>query len=111
MWFRCQVKLLGSQWSVDGQYEWLTMSILSHWTSEQSQLICLGMPKCVQENIQRDMHSESHLTALEHPLVLLPPLLKEIALLYDRSVWRIRNELRNFELVSVQISQSSIKLI
>jgi hypothetical protein len=78
------------------------MSVIFRWSTEQSQLVCIGLPKRAQENIQRGMHNDLHLTALQHPLASLLPLLKEFAVLYDQSVWRIRDALRIIELVRLR---------
>ncbi len=75
-------------------------------------LVCFGMPRVVQEQIGQKMREFGIPVQLGHPCTLLLPVLAEVAMLYDNSVWRIRDELRHIELVCIrQRKYCSIQLM
>jgi hypothetical protein len=86
------------------EYTWVTISIILHWNSEQFQVFCYGVPQHVQASVHAHMQTHSSHTNHQHPFALLEPLFSEAVQLYDRSVWCIRDGLREIELVRISTS-------
>jgi hypothetical protein len=117
-WFRCLVKLLneakdGAPSSDEARkgYVWYEMGFFTHWNREHYRLLCVDTPMSLQLELKNVLQSQSAPLDLWDPFALYAPLIDQIIVLCDKSVWRIRNPIRDIEMVCLSITLMGIQQI
>lgn len=95
MWFRCLVK---ATFGFPPSYTWYEMTFLSIWEPGRYMMLCIDTPNGFREELQHNLEREQKLD-LQDPFAFLLPLMDQIILLYDHSVWGIRDLIRQVEKV------------
>jgi hypothetical protein len=88
-------------------YIWFEMSFFTRWDyPDHCRVLCIDTPIGTPENLQlrlkTDLQKQSPLK-LSDPLAMHVPLIDQIILLYDVSVWRVRELVGLIEKVSRSI--------
>lgn len=81
-------------------YEWNEMTFHTKWTSRSAIALCFDLPVSVQDHIQLVL-SRQEQSALLDIYSMQVIILDEIIHLFDKSVWAIRDAVRNVEKVSL----------
>jgi hypothetical protein len=97
MWFRCLVKATSG---FPPTYTWYEMTFLSIWEPGRYMTLCIDTPNGFREELQHSLEREQKLD-LQDPFAFLLPLMDQIILLYDHSVWGIRDLIRQVEKVTI----------
>ena len=80
------------------KYIWYEMGIFSHWGgSSDRRVLCIDTPWYFAEALRAALFEFA--PNPEDPFALLQPLIDELVKLCDKSVWRIRNVVRDVETV------------
>lgn len=74
------------------------MTFLSIWEPSRYMMLCIDTPSGLREELQHSLERERKLD-LQDPFAFLLPLMDQIILLYDHSVWGIRDLIRQVEKV------------
>ena len=74
------------------------MTFLSIWKPGCYMMLCVDTPSGFREELQHSLERERKLD-LQDPFAFLLPLMDQIILLYDHSVWGIRDLIRQVEKV------------
>jgi hypothetical protein len=80
------------------EYTWFEMGFFTHWDrSGQRRVLCIDTPG----HFRSALHAIVTHSTLEpnDPFAMLKPLIDELLKLSDRSVWRVRNAVRDVEKV------------
>jgi hypothetical protein len=97
MWFRCLVKATSG---FPPTYTWYEMTFLSIWEPGRYMMLCIDTPNGFREELQHSMERGQKLD-LQDPFAFFLPLMDQIIILYDHSVWGIRDLIRQVEKVSL----------
>ena len=74
------------------------MTFLSIWEPGRYMMLCIDTPNGFREELQHSLERERKLD-LQDPFAFFLPLMDQIILLYDHSVWGIRDLIRQVEKV------------
>ena len=74
------------------------MTFLSIWEPGRYMMLCIDTPSGFREDLQHSLEREQKLD-LQDPFAFFLPLMDQIILLYDHSVWGIRDLIRQVEKV------------
>ena len=74
------------------------MTFLSIWEPGRNMMLCIDTPNGFREELHHSLERERKLD-LQDPFAFLLPLMDQIILLYDHSVWGIRDLIRQVEKV------------
>lgn len=96
-WFRFIVKRFKPMHST---YSWFEMSFFTTWTAGSMTSFCFDVPKTAQIRIHQTLASRAQPIDLEDVYANHVILLDEILVLYNESVWALRDGLRQIEKVS-----------
>lgn len=78
-------------------YTWFEMGFFTHWDSSgKRRVLCIDTPDRFRTALVDLLHSK---LAPNDPFVLLKPLIDELVVLSDRSVWRVSHAVREVEKV------------
>ncbi|RYP36265.1 hypothetical protein DL767_003418 [Monosporascus sp. MG133] len=108
-WFRCLVKMVpkvgrevahesGPEYVQDGgKYIWYEMSFFTRWDyPDQCRILCIDTPEHLGSELQTALAQQPPLD-FRDPLVMHRHLVDQIIVLYDISVWRVRDPVRQIE--------------
>jgi hypothetical protein len=88
----------------DEPYKWYEMGFFTYWDHPGlCRVLCIDTPEELQLGLQTVLGNQSPLLELRDPFAMHVPLIDQIILLYDISVWRVRDPVRKFEKVSTSI--------
>ena len=74
------------------------MTFLSIWEPGRCMMLCIDTPTGFREELRHSLEREQKLD-LQDPFAFFLPLMDQIILLYDHSVWGIRDLIRHVEKV------------
>jgi hypothetical protein len=81
-------------------YYWYEMSFFTRWDySGHCRVLCIGAPEELQSGLITVLRKQSSPFDFSDPFVLHVPLIDQIIVLYDHSVWSVRNPIRAIEKV------------
>jgi hypothetical protein len=88
----------------DKPYKWYEMGFFTHWDdSDCCRVLCIDTPKELQRGLHTVLQNQSPHLDFADPFVMHVPLIDQIILLYDDSVWRVRDPVRKIEKVYTSI--------
>lgn len=100
-WFRCLVKnvLKNDEPRQSGKgYTWYEMGFFTCWdNSGRCRVLCIDTPEDLQSGLETVLQESLN---PRDPFAMHIPLLDQIVKLYDDSVWRVRDPVRDIEKVS-----------
>ena len=99
-WFRCLVKTLHHNLQDDMEYTWHEMTFFTRWAPGHSTVVCVNTPDNLLAGLEQAMSTGSAELDLSDPFALHIPLMDQIIMLYDQSVWGIRDLIRQVEKVA-----------
>lgn len=112
LWFRCLVKVVlkpEEGRAPDGKpYWWHEMGFFVRWNPHECKVLCIGTPLALREQLRSTLQ-ESPLLESKDPFAMVSPLFDQIIILYDQSVWRVRNYVRAQEMVGALVSSLAIR--
>jgi hypothetical protein len=97
-WFRCLVKEVHH----DGTkiaYMWHEMSFFTQWFPGHSIVLCIGAPKQTSTRLASSLAESTSPLNFSDPFSMHVPILDQMIILYDESVWQIRHMIRRREKV------------
>ena len=83
----------------EGGYTWNEMTFHTKWTSRSATALCLDLPVSVQDQILHTLSRPEHAVLLDIYSIQVI-ILDEIIRLFDKSVWAIRDAVRQVEKVN-----------
>lgn len=90
-----------------GQYTWYEMGFFARWSfPNQCRILCIETPRYLQSELRVALEKQSTLN-FKDPFAMLRHLIDQILVLYDISVWRVRDPVREIEKVSSRVWLSS----
>lgn len=98
-WFRCLVKSVYPTPQGGTGYTWYEMTFFTRWASNHCMVVCIDTPDNLLANLEHTLLTGSEELDLRDPFALHIPLMDQIIILYDESVWRIRDMIRRVEKV------------
>ncbi|GFF32814.1 hypothetical protein IFM46972_03686 [Aspergillus udagawae] len=105
-WFRCLVKLINGQkvtYGLSIDYKWHEIGVFTRWDSPNCcRILCVDAPEALRHDLKTSLQKMSP-PDLKDPFCMHVPLIDEIVKLYDQSVWRIRDAVREIEKRRVKI--------
>ena len=106
MWFRTLIKIAHSNGNLS--YKWHEMTFCFRWNAQCSVMLCLGVDAAFQNQLELALHHMWPEVQAVRSLSLLIPLVEAIVVMYDRSVWSVRDVVRQAEKVSTStVSRST----
>jgi len=82
-------------------YIWYEMGFFTYWDRlGHCRVICIDTPEELQSGLEDALQKQSSSLDSSDPFAMHAPLLDQIILLYDDSVWRVRDPVRKIEKVS-----------
>jgi hypothetical protein len=85
-------------------YMWYEMGFFTRWDySGNCRVLCIDTPEKLQSGLEAVLRKQSPPLDPRDPFAMHVPLIDQIILLYDESVWRVRHPVRKFEKVSTSI--------
>ncbi|CRG90551.1 hypothetical protein PISL3812_07595 [Talaromyces islandicus] len=97
-WYRCLVKMIYPYKLPDGKdYKWYEMTFVSRWEAlgSRQQILCIDTPEELPSTLLTIL--ENTAVNFDDPFAMHIPLLQEIVRLNDKSVWAIRDPIREVE--------------
>jgi hypothetical protein len=95
-------------------WDWYEMTFITHWTDGDGMtVIGLDIPVHMQTALHHGLQTETDRPMLENPYAMLARTLRQVIVLYDDSIWAIRNHICRSEAVSrcFSVTIKSIKLM
>jgi hypothetical protein len=99
-WYRCLVKMIYQHKLPNGKdYQWYEMTFVSRWEAlgGSRRILCIDTPEEFQSMLSAIL--ENTAVNFDDPFAMHIPLLQEIVRLNDKSVWAIRDPIRQVEKV------------
>ncbi|KAF2191309.1 hypothetical protein K469DRAFT_720289 [Zopfia rhizophila CBS 207.26] len=96
-WLRCLVKISHHTPQGGTGYTWYEMTFFTHWEPNRCMAVCVDIPDNFLTDLEHALSTESAVLDLSDPFTLHIPLMDQIIMLYDQSVWRIRDLIRRVE--------------
>jgi len=85
-------------------YMWFEMGFFTRWERpDRCRVLCIDTPEKLQSRLETVLREQSPLK-FSDPFAMHVPLIDQIILLYDVSVWRVRDPVRKIEKVSTSIT-------
>jgi hypothetical protein len=85
-------------------YLWHEMGFFTRWDSPSScRVLCIDTPEELQSGLTTALQKQSLALDFKDPFTMHAPLIDQIILLYDLSVWRVRDPVRAIEKVFTSI--------
>lgn len=86
----------------EGGYKWEEMAFHTKWTPRLATALCFDLPVSVQDQIQLTLSRQEQSTLVDiYSMQVI--ILDELIHLFDKSVWAIRDAVRNVEKVNLNI--------
>lgn len=112
-WFQCLVKMVhkvasphenGPEFALNGdQYAWFEMGFFTRWDSPgQCRILCIDVPEDLQYGLLTTLGKQLPIDIID-PFTMHRHLFDQILALYDISVWRVRDLVRQIEKVTRSI--------
>jgi hypothetical protein len=100
-WYRCLVKMIYPyKLSTGKDYKWYEMTFVSRWEAPGSeQILCIDTPEDFPSALSAILGDTA--VDFNDPFAMHLPLLQEVVRLNDKSVWAIRDPIRDVEKVGV----------
>lgn len=99
-WFRCLVKVLHHTPQDNMEYTWYEMTFFTRWAPGHCMVVCVDTPDNLLSNLEQALSTGSGELDLSDPFALHIPLMDQIIILYDQSVWGICVLIRQVEKVA-----------
>ena len=99
-WLRCLVKIAHHSAKTGAGYTWHEMTIFSRWEPDHCVVLCIDTPDGFRSQLEQSLAGEQGTIDMTDPFALFVPLMDQITILYDQSVWSIRDLIRRVEKVS-----------
>jgi hypothetical protein len=99
IWFRCLVKIVHPTPQDGAGYTWYEMTFFTRWTPDHYMVVCVDTPDNFPADLKHSLSTRSGELDLSDPFALHIPLMDQIIMLYDQSVWGIRDLIRRVEKV------------
>lgn len=88
----------------DKDYTWYEMGFFTRWDdSGNCRVVCIDTPEELQSGLETFLQKQSPPLNFSDPFAMHVPLIDQLILRYDDSVWRIRDLIRKVEKVSTSI--------
>ncbi len=85
-------------------YAWFEMGFFTRWSSPgHCKVLCIDTPKELQSKLNAVLRKQSPRLDFSDPFAMHVPLIEQIILLYDLSVWRARHPVREIEQVFIYV--------
>lgn len=81
------------------KYKWCEMTFFSRWEKDHSIVFCIGTDHSFERLLQENVNRMSEKLSLINPWSMQVPLIETVVALQDRSVWKVRDVVRNVEKV------------
>lgn len=107
-WFRCLVKEVFGDGDI--KYKWHEMTFFTHWLPGHSMFLCIGTPETLKTQLAASLAEGASSLDFSDPFSMHVPMMDRIIALYDRSVWSIRDVIRNREKVYRSGSYRSVRI-
>src|SRR4051812_47834229 len=98
-WLRCLVKILHGTPHAGMGYAWHEMTFFARWEPGHFMAVCVDTPDNLLADLEQGLSTEPETLDLSDPFALYIPLTDQIIMLYDQSVWGIRDLIRRIEKV------------
>ncbi|KAF5845027.1 hypothetical protein GGP41_001165 [Bipolaris sorokiniana] len=95
MWFRVLIKIITGRSSMS--YHWQEMTFCCRWDSKNCSVLCLGVDASFKSCLQEKLHQIWPDIQGSQPGCLLVPLMEVLVIMFDQSVWLIRDLVRSAE--------------
>lgn len=95
-WYRMIVKKVAP---MQASYSWAEMSFFTKWTPDFALNFCFDVPKSSQIRLRQALDSREQTFAVGDFYASHVTILDEILILFDESVWGLRNGVRQVEMV------------
>ena len=102
-WFRCLVKDVRATANAGLSYGWYKMTFFTRWEQNHSITLCIDTPSNTKSMLEIALSQDLSTLNLMDPFAVYVPLIDHIITLYDRSIWGIRDLIRNIEKVYLTI--------
>lgn len=90
-------------------WEWYELGVIIHWTPPSSTtIICFDFPPRLPALIETALRASMAEIDFSDPYSPLLVIIRELLILYDNSVWSIRNHIANWEGVSLSIKHPAL---
>lgn len=87
----------------DKPYIWYEMGFFTYWDYlGPCRVLCIDTPEELQSGLETVLRKQSSLD-FRDPFAMHAPLIDQIILQYDISVWRVRHPVRTIEKVSIYV--------
>jgi len=92
----------GPEYSKGGKdYKWFEMTVFTRWDlPNKCQVLCVDVPFDLPAELQRALSGRAVPIDFEDPFAMLTELLDQMIVYSDISVWRLRDPVRQLEMVS-----------
>jgi len=80
-------------------YVWYEMTFYTHVASDRTLMLCLDTPDELRLRLEIALSGSKQGLDLSDPFALHVPLIDEVVVLNDRSVWQVRDLIRTIEKV------------
>ncbi|KAL9112360.1 MAG: hypothetical protein Q9187_007783, partial [Circinaria calcarea] len=81
-------------------YGWYEMTFFTRWERNHSIILCIDTPSNTKSMLETALSRDLSTLNLMDPFAIYVPLIDHIIMLYDRSIWGIRDLIRNVEKLS-----------
>jgi hypothetical protein len=98
-WLRTLVKMVHHNQQHGVGYIWHEMMFFSRWEPGHFTMLCVDTPDYLRPRMEQVLGDSRVAVDLKDPFALLMPMVDQICLLYDQSVWSIRTVIREAEKV------------
>lgn len=107
-WFRYIIKKIDPKQTT---YSWSQMSFHTKWTPTSSVILCFDVPMTSQMRIHQALVSRQQRLDLRDIYTGHVIVLDEILVLFDESVWALRDEVRRIEKVLSNLAPCQVMLL
>lgn len=81
--------------SIEHGWEWYEMGFFVQWKPANVTIFCFDLPQPFQITVQKAFISTSEKADFSNPYAIFATIIYELLLVYDNSVWSIRNHICN----------------
>ena len=99
IWYRCLIKIPRHTPHNTLEYTWHEMTFVTRWTPSHCTVVCINTPDTFLSGLEQALSMGSGKLDLSDPYALHIHLMDQIIMLYDESVWGIRDLIRRVEKV------------
>src|SRR3981081_2124483 len=88
-WFRCLVKEVDD--GAEIEYRWHEMTFFTQWVPGHTMFLCIGNPETLKTGLTASLIEEAHSLDFSDPFSMHVPMMDQMIILYDMSVWKVRH--------------------